>query len=276
MQWQGGAGGGPADPYLHGMKEYDLPPRPPPHPVNENRFDHYPSRHARELFADFTNRLMKLEWIPIHGHRIIQEGHPEYEEWKYMFLTYEWPDNFDGEGFNAAADRWHEFNGIRHDTEYEKRELMMYRKWTVYGERRVQELEKRNVGGVWDGDPSKSEEEVQKLEGDLEQLREAFERSKRELAKAGENLDALKDVTHSQLMERSWRKHIKDGIERRRKDLEWYRGDGKEYAIGEKERELEVGIAALEERLQHVNELPKTPMDAVKRQEGHVSYLCCD
>lgn len=81
------------------------------------------------------------------------------------------------------------------------------------------------MGGIWDGDSSNGEEEVQKLEGDLEQLRESFDRiNKRELAKAGENLDVLKDMTHSQRMERSWRKHIEGGIERKRKDLEWYRG----------------------------------------------------
>ena len=275
MQWQGGAGGGPADPYFKGMKEHDLPPRPPPHPVNEYRFDHYPSRHARELFADFTNRLMTLEWIPIHGRRIIQEDYWEYVEWKSMFLTYGWPDNFDGEGFDAAADRWDEFDRVRDNIEHEKRQLGMYQNWLVHAERRVQELEKRKVGGIWDADPSKSEEEIQKLEGDLEHLREVYERTERELARAKENLDASKGMTQSQLMERSWRKHIEGGIERKRKDLEWHRGDGKEYATEEKDRELEASIAALEERLLHVNELPKTPMDAIKRQEGHVSYGCC-
>ncbi|TGO82343.1 hypothetical protein BPOR_0855g00020 [Botrytis porri] len=31
---------------------------------NRNSHDHLPSRHARELFEDFTNRLLKLQWIP--------------------------------------------------------------------------------------------------------------------------------------------------------------------------------------------------------------------
>lgn len=277
MQWQGGAGGGPADPYFKGMKEHDLPPRPPPHPVNEYRFDHYPSRHARELISDFTNRLMTLEWIPIRGYRVLQEPwqDEEYEEWKSMFLIYGWPDNFDGEGFDAAVDRWVEFNKVRYDMEHEKRELTMYENWTVRGDRIVPELEERNMGGIWDGDPNKNVIEVQRIRMELEQSRKAFERVKREYANPDECLDALKGMTYNEMMERSWRKHIKAGIKRKREDLEWLRGDGKEYATEEKERELEVGIAALEERLEHVNELPKTPLDAMKRQEGHVSYLCC-
>lgn len=218
---------------------------------------------------------MTLEWIPIDAYRIIMSWDPIYDEWKSMFLTYGWPDNFDGEDFDAAAKRWAEFDRVRYGVEDEKRELKTFQSWVKHGERDVQGLEKRRVGGTWDGDPSKSVDEVQKLEEELEQSRENLERTKKDLVKAREDLDALKGMTNDQLMERSWRKHIEGGIKRKRKELTWYRGDvGKQFLTEEKERELEVGIAALEERLQYVTELPKTPMDAIQRQEGHVSYMC--
>jgi hypothetical protein len=45
------------DPTLQGVQEGEPA-------TNRHLHDHLPSRHAKELFEDFLNRLLKLEWIP--------------------------------------------------------------------------------------------------------------------------------------------------------------------------------------------------------------------
>ena len=61
------------------------------------------------------DRHRKLEWIPfyLNAYRIFYPRDPEHPELKRMFEYYGWPDNFDGEAFDVAADRWRTFNRVR-------------------------------------------------------------------------------------------------------------------------------------------------------------------
>lgn len=52
--------------------------------LNRNSHDHLPSRHAKELFEDFTNRILKLQWIPSSEDRRMLS---EWDEEVFAFFS---------------------------------------------------------------------------------------------------------------------------------------------------------------------------------------------
>lgn len=52
--------------------------------LNLNSHEHLPSRHAKELFEDFTNRLLKLQWIPSSEDRRMLS---EWDEEVFAFFS---------------------------------------------------------------------------------------------------------------------------------------------------------------------------------------------
>lgn len=119
MLWQGGGGGGCADPHFWDKFNWSAAMEHE-HPINKNRIEHFPSRPAKDLFADFTNRLMTLEWIPFdtYGPRVFtKEAKRECPELKLLFETYDWPGELDGRGFDSASRRWKEFNRVWNEAE---------------------------------------------------------------------------------------------------------------------------------------------------------------
>ncbi|CZR60775.1 uncharacterized protein PAC_10671 [Phialocephala subalpina] len=265
MVWQGGAGGGCADPYFwgkHSSGDED------PHEINDNRIEQFPSRPATDLFADFTNRLMTLEWIPFntYGPRIVDEhSKDEYPDLKLLFETYGWPGELDAEGFDAASRRWKEFNRVRSDAQDMLTKADLYGKEAERLRKRLEEtLKKKKRDGVWDEDIAKTPEDIAKMEEQVKRWQQNLEWEEKLRGEAAEEAEGVHDWDSA--LEKSWKTNISDDIRYHRKNLDWYRGGGAQYATEDKIRELEVGIAELEKRLQDIDALPKTAFDAIKPQ----------
>ncbi|KAE8453841.1 hypothetical protein EG329_007617 [Mollisiaceae sp. DMI_Dod_QoI] len=275
MIWQGGAGGGCADPYFYGKFNWSAAMEHQ-HPINKNRIEHFPSRPAKDLFADFANRLMTLEWIPFNtsGPRIFtKEAGTEYPDLKLLFETYGWPGELDAEGFDAASRRWKEFNRVRSEAKEMIGKVNKLEKEIVRFKRVIDETLEKKRKGVWDEDVAESPDEIAKIEDRLKKWQQNLEWMEEQKREASEEAAGIDNVDAA--LEKSWEKHIKSGIDRKKRDLNWMQNDGARYATEDKMRELEIGIAALGERIEHVKALPKISDDAIKRQLDRGLWLCC-
>ncbi|KAF8851553.1 hypothetical protein BDZ45DRAFT_707844 [Acephala macrosclerotiorum] len=272
MVWQGGAGGGCADPYFRGKTNTG---EEESHEINHNRIEGFPSRPAKDLFADFTNRLMTLEWIPFntYGPRIFDEqSKDEYPDLKLLFQTYGWPGELDSEGFDAASRRWKEFNRVRSDAQDLLKKAGQY---DSEAKRLRKELEKtlgKKRNGVWDEDVARTPEGVAKMEERIRVWQQNLEWQEKLRDEAREEAEGVHDWDSA--LEKAWKKNISGNIAYHQRNLDWLRGDGAKYATEEKIRELEVGILELEERFQDVDALPKTAFDAIKPQPDR-RWLSC-
>lgn len=274
MLWQGGAGGGNADPYFYGKFNWSAAMENE-HPVNKNRIEHFPSRPAKDLFADFTNRLMTLEWIPFntYGPRIFSKGDsPEYQDLKLMFETYGWPGELDGEGFDAASRRWKEFNRVRSDAKQLMNKVEELEKEIIGLRQRIDKTLEGRTDGVWDEQVAKTPEEVAEMEHRLQMWQENIEWLEEQKVEAEE--EAAGVTNEDEALEKGWENHIKNGIERKQRDLHWCQNDGAQYATEAKIQDLIAGIKALEERVKDIKALPKTSFDAIKKQKDQ-DWLCC-
>ncbi|KUJ16033.1 uncharacterized protein LY89DRAFT_783263 [Mollisia scopiformis] len=268
--WQGGAGGGNADPYFYGKFGWSTALEHE-HPVNKNRIEHFPSRPAKDLFADYTNRLMTLEWIPFntYGPRIFEKSaKEEYVDLKLLFETYGWPGELDAKGFDAASRRWKEFNRIRREATKLMTEVQDLEKQSLKLQKHIEKTLQSK-----DEDVTRTPEEIATMEQHLQAWRRNLEWVAIQKQEAVEEAEGVN--SEDSALEKAWEKHIQNGIERKMRDLSWFRNDGSKYATEEKMRDLEVGIAALEERMKDLKSLPKIAFDAIKSQEDEGQWLCC-
>ncbi|TGO21917.1 hypothetical protein BPAE_0193g00030 [Botrytis paeoniae] len=222
---------------------------------NRNSHEHLPSRHARELFEDFTNRLLKLHWIPSsEDRRMLSEWDEEYEDLRLLFRTYGWPHNFNHTSFDSAYSRWREFLTIKSHACDSASEIIDQKLNLDSATESVSSHSKRVHMGVWDRDPGKHPEEISMLGTILEENREIVNEANEMLQKAiadhgdwkGERAEMIK----------AWRKHFENDIEREEGNLEWWRGEGKAHCKEEELEETREKISVLKERLANVEEQP--------------------
>lgn len=254
--------GGSTDPFFFGKPKN---PYPEP-PANQNAYDYLPSRPFRLLFDEFMLRYQTLEWIPFerHGYNVRwpDEKNPNYAELKVLFETYGWPENFDGEAFDGAAERWREFDDVRALAE-EKADAV---KNAVTSKDSIAshllQHSNRFQNGLWDNDPDKSANEVKSLEKQLEGFPRFLEEAEKKLEKLVEELGVPDD--HDVAMEKAWTVHLQRLVDYHTRNLEWYRGDGKVHAKDEEVKELEEEIEGIEARIRDVKALPKTYLEAIR------------
>ncbi|PQE05804.1 centromere kinetochore component CENP-T domain-containing protein [Rutstroemia sp. NJR-2017a BVV2] len=223
--------------------------------TNRHLHDHLPSRHAKELFEDFMNRLLKLEWIPSSEDRmILRECDEEFYDVKLLFLTYGWPNNFDSSGFDDAYVRLREFFVIRSTTVAGARHVMHVLGEIQKAEEDLARHSRRLHDGVWDHDPNKSRSEIRKLERlrrvktqTLEKIRARFEDVK--LASGGWE-------SEEEQIWKTWRKYLEDNIRRAQKDLTYRTGPGSQNYSKEQVSEQEEKVATFKKRLENVHQEP--------------------
>ncbi|TGO50866.1 hypothetical protein BCON_0174g00120 [Botryotinia convoluta] len=245
---------------------------------NRNSHDHLPSRHARELFEDFTNRLLKLQWIPSsEDRRMLSEWDEEYEDLRLLFRTYGWPHNFNHTSFDSAYSRWREFLTIKSHACDSASDIIDQKLNLDSATESLNSHSKRVHMGVWDRDPGKHPEEISMLETILEENREIVNEANEMLEKAiadhgdwkGERAEMIK----------AWRKHFENDIEREERNLEWWRGEGKAHSKEEEIEETREKIRVLKGRLANVGEQPVSveEPDGVKfcdfGEWGHYYFL---
>jgi hypothetical protein len=256
MEWQDQ--GSTSDPVFQGQERIDTGPPS----RNKNSIEHLPSRPTKELFEDFTNRLITLEWIPFKHYSpvIIQEGYDEYEDLKLLFLSYGWPDAFDSAAFDAAAERWREFDKVRSEAEAPVKKVKGLQ-WRLKAE---QDILRNSKQGFGDNDPSKSAEEVAKLEQELKLKEQWVKECEEKLAVAMKEAEGLEPGAE---MERAWREYLQGRIDSHMRNLEWLQGKGKEFATESELAKLNDELAILKGRMDKVESLPKTVMDVIRPEQ---------
>ncbi|KAM0160359.1 hypothetical protein ACHAPG_003019 [Botrytis cinerea] len=231
--------------------------------LNLNSHEHLPSRHAKELFEDFTNRLLKLQWIPSsEDRRMLSEWDEEYEDLRLLFRTCGWPHNFNGTSFDSIHTRWCEFLTIkRHacdsasDIIYQKLNLDKVTESLNSHSRRVRM-------GVWDCDPDKDREDILMLENTLEDKRELVNEANKLLEKAIADYGDWKGERAE--MMKAWRKHFENEIKREEGNLEWWRGEGKAHSKEEEIKETQEKVSVLKRRLAKVEEEPISVEEVIR------------
>lgn len=251
--------GGSLDPVFSGRRGGS------PSSVNQNSIDDLPSRPAKEMLDDFMNRHGTLEWVPfyLNAYRIFRAGDTHHAELKQLFEYYGWPDNFDEEGFDIGADRWRTFNRVRGLVEEKKKKVPQVQHLAKNTQHRLQEYLNRCKDGVWDGNPNMPEEEVIKLEEELEKRQRAYKILSEQLAEAE---DATKQMAgEDEEFEKAWKKQIKGYINWIRSNLEFSKRDSGKFQVEEETRKMEDDIRGLEEKIRNVASLPKTSQEAIQR-----------
>ncbi|TGO42404.1 hypothetical protein BHYA_0009g00830 [Botrytis hyacinthi] len=230
---------------------------------NRNSHDHLPSRHAREVFEDFTNRLLKLQWIPSsEDRRMLSEWDEDYEDLRLLFRTYGWPHNFNHTSFDSAYSSWREFLAIKNhacdsasDITNQKFNLDSVTESLNFHSRRLRM-------GVWDRNPNKEPGEVMMLNIILDEKVKFVNDTNELLEKAianhgdweGERAEMIK----------AWKKHFEEDIKREEGNLEWWRGDGKAHCKEEEIEETRERIHVLKERLANVEEQPISVEEVIR------------
>ncbi|KKY20298.1 hypothetical protein UCRPC4_g04188 [Phaeomoniella chlamydospora] len=93
-------GSGLCDPAFRGLPYPD-----PPRGVPEGHFlEYYPARSAPVLLRDFIHKLRTLEELP--GGK--DKENVWYNSIRRLYETHGWPDNFNGQAFDAAFLEWEE------------------------------------------------------------------------------------------------------------------------------------------------------------------------
>jgi hypothetical protein len=232
--------------------------------VNQNSIDNLPSRPAKELLEDFMNRHMTLEWIPfyLNRYRIFHKQDPEHAELKRLFEYYGWPNNFEGEAFDAAADRWRTFNRVRGLVENTKSKAEQYRYGVRQADERAKEFSARRVNGVWDGNPDLPADEVKKLEKELEQVGLYLKWESDLLAE--NDVETVEMEAEGDPMEWAWKKQIGDYIRWISNNLQHSKREGGKFEDEEQTRKMEGEIRGLEGKIRDVANLPKTGEEAIQ------------
>ncbi|KAG0652311.1 hypothetical protein D0Z07_1209 [Hyphodiscus hymeniophilus] len=260
--------GGIIDPYFYGTsgRTYNTTP-------NENSIEFLPSRSASSLFADFSNRLITLEWIPLKWFLpiIVHEGDPIHWELKMMFVMYGWKcgdssSKLDGGGFDAAAERWKEFARVR-DKVFDDRELGKMKELLLDKERREWELhdfELRQGNGAVKVSSESFPDETKGLQDDFESKLEVVQNAEKEFS---EEL-RKKGFTRADLdksFENEWRNHLQGKINLCERNLDWWKSDkGKQYADQAKMKKERDEMEAWKRRFVDAGKEPKTALEAIK------------
>ncbi|KAF7954583.1 hypothetical protein EAE96_005703 [Botrytis aclada] len=233
---------------------------------NRNSHEHLPSRHARKVFEDFTNKLLKFQWIPSsEDRRMLSEWDQEYEDLRLLFRTYGWPHNFNHTSFDSTYSRWREFLTIKSQA-CETASYIIDQKLNL--DRATESLNshsKRVRMGVWDRDPGKQPEEISMLENILKEKRELVNEANKMLEKAiadhgdwkGERAEMIK----------AWRKYFENDIEREEVNLEWWRREGKAHSKKGAIEETREKIRVLKEKLVSVEEQPISVEEVIESLE---------
>ncbi|KAH8821939.1 hypothetical protein F5884DRAFT_657755 [Xylogone sp. PMI_703] len=271
MLWQAGGGDGSSDPFFYGKSRSS---NKSPHPVNRNRIEHFPSRPAVDFFADFTNRLMTLEWIPLKdGMRIVQvydspdsDGSEEWRELKTIYLTFGWPDNFDGPAFDKAMHRYHEFKRVkRFQNEIEdnfKHEKFLLESAIKHHNLHVQ---RKGPNGVWDNDPNKPADEVQKLEEEARKGEEVIERVKANYEKTKADYELQMTMDADARWEAATMRCLEMKYNYQLNNYEWMIGEGKGRVSEEEIEATKRKVDRVKQRMQDVSKEPRTLMEAITR-----------
>ncbi|KAH8676736.1 hypothetical protein BGZ60DRAFT_371804 [Tricladium varicosporioides] len=195
------------DPYFQ-QRGIRARPGVSPHPRNRNRIEHLPGRPAADVFRDISARIETLEWVPFSdGMRILfpprrehdsfnDEAPCEYDEVKMLYETYGWPENFKGEEFDEAMERYLEFckKQLVSGTEFLDRvrkeydevvkeaggeqdiDVLMQRAWVVYLKRQLSYFrESYRYYATEEGAKYRKDEEIVKLEDKMRILEERLE-----------------------------------------------------------------------------------------------------
>jgi hypothetical protein len=250
--------GGSRDPAFSGRRNGS------PSSTNQNSIDNLPSRPANEMLEDFMNCHQTLEWIPfyLNAYRIFHKGEPQHAELKQLFEYYGWPDNFDGQSFDVAADRWRTFNRVRGLVEDKKRKAPKVKHLSNITGRRLQEYLDRRQDGVWDGNPNMPTEEVTKLEEELEKRARAYQIVSEQLSEAEDSAENV--AGNDEEFQRAWKTQIESYIRWIRSNLEFSKREGGKFEVEEETRKMEEDIRGLEEKIKNVASLPKTSEEAIK------------
>jgi hypothetical protein len=250
--------GGSLDPVFAGRRSLTPPSG------NQNSIDNLPSRLAKEILEDFINRHQTLEWIPfyLNAYRIFREGETHHAELKQLFEYYGWPDNFDCEGFDIAADRWRTFNRVRALVEGKKKKVPQVTHLSNITGRRLHEYLNRRQNGVWDGNPNMPPQEVAKLEEELEKRQRAYNVVSEQLADAADTTGNMSGEDEE--IEKAWIKQIESYIRWIGSNLEFAKREGGKFEVEEETKQMEEDIRGLEEKIRNVASLPKTSEEAIK------------
>jgi hypothetical protein len=249
--------GGSLDPAFAGRRNSSPPPG------NQNSINNLPSRPAKEMLEDFMNRHQSLEWIPfyLNSYRIFRAGERYHDELKQLFEYYGWPNNFDGAGFDVAADRWRTFNRVRGLVEEKKKAPRVTHLSKITG-RRLQEYLARRQDGVWDGNPNMPVEEVAILEKELEKRQRAYKVVSEQLSEAANADENI--AGEDEEIEKAWKKQIESYIRWIRSNLEFLKREGGKFEVQEETDKMEEDIRGLEEKIRNVASLPKTSEESIK------------
>ncbi|KAH6675587.1 hypothetical protein B0J14DRAFT_637082 [Halenospora varia] len=250
-----------------------------PHPKNQNRIYHLPSRPAVDVFADISKMIESLEWVPFgDGMRILfpprreqenfnEEAPCEYDEVKMLYETYGWPENFKGDEFDEAMERYLEFCNMRREAiepmmrVWEKCEVKGAEKW-VNGH-----AGRRSEDGVWDRNPDMAKEEVENLEKQLVSGRGWLDRVRKEYDEVVKEAGGEQDM--EVLMESAWRVYLKRQLDYLRESYRYYATEeGAKYRKDDEIVKLEHKMRILEERLENVDEEPMSVFEAVGMPVG--------
>lgn len=267
------------DPYFQ-QRGIRARPGVSPHPRNRNRIEHLPGRPAADVFRDISARIETLEWVPFSdGMRILfpprrehdsfnDEAPCEYDEVKMLYETYGWPENFKGEEFDEAMERYLEFCSVRG----EAIEPMM-RVWAKKCE--VRRAEKwvsshsgmRSEDGVWNRNPNMAKEDVENLEKQLVSGTEFLDRVRKEYDEVVKEAGGEQDI--DVLMQRAWVVYLKRQLSYFRESYRYYATEeGAKYRKDEEIVKLEDKMRILEERLENVDEEPMSVFEAVGMPVG--------
>ncbi|KAF7925816.1 hypothetical protein EAE99_005851 [Botrytis elliptica] len=231
---------------------------------NRNSHDHLPSRHAREVFEDFTNRLLKLQWIPSSEDRkMLSEWDEDYEDLRLLFRTYGWPHNFNHTSFDSAYSRWREFSTIKNHACDSASDIINQKLNLDSATESLNSHSRRLRMGVWDSDPNKEPEDVIMLNIILEKKRKLVndlnEVLKRAIADHGDWKGERAEMV------KAWKKHFENDIEWEERNLEWWRGDGKAHCKEEEIEETREKIRVLKGRLANVGKQPISVEEVINK-----------
>ncbi|KAM3075137.1 hypothetical protein ACMFMG_007406 [Clarireedia jacksonii] len=260
---EGQDSGGCNDPALRGIQSG-------PQGINRQSHDHLPSRHAKELFEDFMNRLLKLEWIPSSDdRRMLNYRDSEYYDMKLLFLTYGWPNNFDASGFDDAYVRLREFSKIRDDTVDGAREVLHVLGEMQKAEDALMRHSRRLHNGVWDHSITKSRKEIKRLENEHRKLNKTVEKIRSELEHV--KLSHGGWESEEEEIRKIWRRNLKKQLQQAQDDLTYMTGPGSEYSNNEQVSAQEEKIAMITKRLENVNEEPTSVEMAIMPREKKIT-----
>lgn len=243
---------------------------------NRNSLDDLPSRPARKLFRDIMLRLHTLEWIPF-GSRIKETDEDskdkidkEHQQLEFMFRYYGWPDNFDAAGFDKAKNRYMEFERVTWEAEKVEGDVKVASDHVRSFSYQYNEMLKRYKGGIWDGDPNKPAEEVEKLEAELKNKQEIVERCKNTLEAKTKRYDEREGPEAE--IARAWQKHLQGHIEWLERNIEFRlkQGDRLNDADKDELQKEQDKLAILLEQVRDTSMLPKTAEEAIKGSGGTI------